>query len=84
MMTNGVFRVVAGGAGLPGSLTSVPDLVYVGQERRAERRRSVRNDEFEKLLGHFGLDRRHVSDRRRADSSWLLLSETMYDKAASL
>ncbi len=49
--------------------------LYVGPERREDRRRSVRNDEFEKLLRHFGLDRRVVPDRRRAHTSWLLVSE---------
>ncbi len=83
-MNNGVFRVVPGSTSLPSTLMSVPDQVYVGQERRAERRRSVRNDEFEKLLDHFGLDRRLVPDRRRADSSWLLLSENVLAKAANL
>ena len=73
-MTSSFIRVVQQGQ---------TDAVYVGPERRAERRRSVRNDEFEKLLGHFGLDRRVVPERRRADSSWLLLSETAIDRAAS-
>jgi len=57
---------------------------YVGPERREERRRSVRNDEFEKLLGHFGLNRRVVPNRRSADTSWLLLSETAIDRAVNL
>jgi len=83
-MSNGVFHVVSGSR----TPTSMPlgmlDQVYVGPERRAERRRSLRNDEFEKLLDHFGLDRRLVMDRRRADSSWLLLSENVLSKAANL
>ena len=47
---------------------------YVGQERRAERRRSVKGENFERLLRDFGLDRRFMLDRRNRDSSWLLLS----------
>ncbi|NQD36984.1 hypothetical protein HPT27_08100 [Permianibacter sp. IMCC34836] len=74
-MTSGFIRVVQAGQA---------DMVYVGPERREERRRSVRNDEFEKLLGHFGLNRRVVPDRRRGDTSWLLLSETAIDRAVSL
>ena len=48
---------------------------YVGIERRAERRRSGKQDNFERLLKDFGLDRRFMPDRRTRDSSWLLLSE---------
>ena len=55
----------------PGS----PDPAYVGLERRSDRRRSVRNEDFERLLRHFGLDRRARVDRRRTNSSWLIVSD---------
>lgn len=48
---------------------------YVGFERRQERRRSS-EPKFEKMLKMFGIDRRDNPDRRRQDSSWLLLSES--------
>ncbi|HFB66026.1 MAG TPA: hypothetical protein ENJ60_10870 [Aeromonadales bacterium] len=48
--------------------------VYIGPERRSERRRRG-NPAFEKLLLEFGLDRRLESDQRESNSSWLLLSE---------
>lgn len=49
--------------------------VYIGPERRAERRRQNQNDRVETLLRNFGLDRRMRTDRRRADSSWFLISK---------
>ena len=49
--------------------------VYVGQERREERRRLGHNERVETLLKNFGLDRRLRVERRRADSSWLLTSQ---------
>jgi len=48
---------------------------YVGIERRQERRR-YSEPKFEKILKMFGIDRRDNPDRRRQDSSWLLLSES--------
>ncbi len=48
--------------------------VYIGPERRTERRRRG-NPAFEKLLFEFGLDRRIGIDQRKSNSSWLLLSE---------
>ena len=49
--------------------------VYVGQERREDRRRLGHNERVETLLKNFGLDRRLRVERRRADSSWLLTSQ---------
>ncbi len=49
--------------------------IYVGPERRQDRRRASQYENFEKLLRDFGLDRRFMPDRRKQDSSWLLLSE---------
>lgn len=49
------------------------DSIYIGPERRSERRRSG-NPAFEKLLLEFGLDRRIQLEQRQHDSSWLLLS----------
>jgi len=51
------------------------DSIYIGSERRSERRRSG-NPVFEKLLLEFGLDRRIKIDQRNNDSSWLLLSNS--------
>jgi len=51
-----------------------PTTVYIGQERRKERRR-IGNNSFEKMLLEFGLDRRVYTDQRDSTSSWLLLSE---------
>ncbi len=47
--------------------------IYIGTERRKERRRRG-NSAFEKLLLEFGLDRRVYADQRDNSSSWLLLS----------
>jgi len=52
----------------------IPATVYIGPERRKERRR-IGNNTFEKLLLEFGLDRRISIDQRDSSSSWLLLSE---------
>ncbi len=52
----------------------IPAAVYIGPERRKERRR-IGNNTFEKLLFEFGLDRRVSIDQRDSNSSWLLLSE---------
>lgn len=49
--------------------------VYIGPERRLERRRHNNNDRVEILLRNFGLDRRLRTDRRRANTSWLLTSQ---------
>jgi hypothetical protein len=49
--------------------------LYVGTDRRAERRRNQTNQDFEKLLRDFGLDRRQRVERRHQHSSWLLLSD---------
>lgn len=49
--------------------------VYVGPERRADRRNSYQSERVNILLQNFGLDRRVNQDRRQANSSWLLISE---------
>ncbi len=51
--------------------------LYVGPDRRAERRRNLTNQDFEKLLRDFGLDRRLHRERRHQSSSWLLLSSAI-------
>lgn len=51
------------------------DRIYVGAERRSERRRESRNERIETLLRNFGMDRRNREERRRADSSWLVVSQ---------
>lgn len=61
-----------------------PDPAYVGLERRSDRRRSVRNEDFERLLRHFGLDRRARVDRRRGNSSWLIVSDQASNPAEEL
>ena len=61
--------------------SGIPDPAYVGLERRSDRRRSVRNQEFERLLSHFGLDRRARVDRRRVNSSWLIVSDLAFNPA---
>ena len=48
--------------------------VYIGADRRADRRRVYSKDRVETLLKNFGLDRRMRCERRRADTSWLLTS----------
>jgi hypothetical protein len=50
--------------------------IYMGPERRQERRRICLNERVETLLKNFGLDRRLRTNRRRADSSWLLTSNS--------
>ncbi|MCW8877774.1 MAG: hypothetical protein OQJ89_14400 [Kangiellaceae bacterium] len=49
--------------------------IYVGPERRKERRREHRNERIETLLRNFGLDRRLRVERRRKDTSWLVTSQ---------
>lgn len=49
--------------------------IYVGPERRVERRRCQQSDRVERLLKNFGLDRRVRIDRRRQDTSWLVTSQ---------
>jgi len=53
---------------------SLMEPLYVGPDRRAERRRNQTNQDFEKLLRDFGLNRRQRIERRLQTSSWLLLS----------
>ncbi len=48
---------------------------YIGPDRRADRRRIQQNTRVETLLRNFGLDRRLRTERRRADTSWLLTSK---------
>lgn len=48
---------------------------YIGADRRGTPRRAGKLSHFEKLLRDFGLDRRYLSDRRQANTSWLLLSD---------
>ncbi len=52
---------------------------YIGQERRIDRRRTNNNRRLENLLNNFGLDRRIRQERRKANTSWLLMA-----KAANL
>lgn len=59
----------------------VKEPAYVGPERRSDRRRSVRNEDFERMLRHFGLDRRVQIDRRSMNSSWLITSSRAVDTA---
>ena len=49
--------------------------VYVGSERRIDRRRTSGHERVESLLKNFGLDRRLSTDRRRKDTSWFLTSK---------
>ncbi len=56
---------------------SLLEPLYVGPDRRAERRRNQTNQDFEKLLRDFGLDRRQRVERRQQGSSWLLLSNQL-------
>ena len=49
--------------------------VYVGQERRLDRRRGAGHERVGVLLKNFGLDRRLSTDRRRKDTSWFLTSK---------
>ncbi len=54
--------------------------VYLGPERREERRRECRNMRMEALLKNFGLDRRVDKNRRKADTSWLLVSKKVINQ----
>jgi hypothetical protein len=54
--------------------------VYMGPERREERRRECKNERVETLLKNFGLNRRLRTNRRRADSSWLLTSDRVVNQ----
>lgn len=58
------------------ALTLQMEPLYVGTDRREERRRNQTNQDFEKLLRDFGLNRRQRVERRLQSSSWLLLSDT--------
>ncbi|PHS15859.1 MAG: hypothetical protein COA86_12605 [Kangiella sp.] len=49
--------------------------VYVGFDRRLDRRRGLGHERVESLLKNFGLDRRLSTDRRRKDTSWFLTSK---------
>jgi hypothetical protein len=49
--------------------------VYIGEEKRLERRRLLGHERVERLLKNFGLDRRLSTDRRRKDTSWFLTSK---------
>ena len=49
--------------------------VYIGEERRLDRRRMLGHERVERLLKNFGLDRRLSTDRRRKDTSWFLTSK---------
>lgn len=49
--------------------------VYVGSERRSDRRSTYQQDRVEALIKNFGLDRRIRIERRKSDSSWLLTSK---------
>lgn len=60
---NNIFEVING------------ENVYIGQERRLDRRREQGHEKVERLLRNFGLDRRLSTDRRRKDSSWFLTSK---------
>jgi hypothetical protein len=48
---------------------------YIGPERRIDRRRTNNNRRLENLLRDFGLDRRINRDRRKRDTSWLIMSD---------
>ena len=54
--------------------------VYVGPERREERRRLHQNDRVETLLRNFDLDRRLRNERRRVGTSWLLTSQRVVNQ----
>ena len=54
--------------------------VYLGPERREERRRECRNMRMEALLKNFGLDRRIDRNRRNAETSWLLISKKVINQ----
>jgi hypothetical protein len=56
--------------------------IYVGPDRRQERRRRGHGG-FEQLLRQFGLDRRQREDRRQQNSSWLLLSDKQQSEQKS-
>ncbi len=49
--------------------------IYVGEERRVERRRCQHSDRIERLIKNFGLDRRIKQDRRKENTSWLVTSQ---------
>lgn len=52
------------------------EAVYIGPERRMERRRLQQSQRVGILLKNCGLDRRGSSDdRRRVDSSWFVTSK---------
>lgn len=51
--------------------------VYMGPERREERRRECRNERIETLLKNFGLDNRFRVNRRKEGTSWLLTSKNV-------
>ncbi len=50
---------------------------YLGPERRIERRRFNSNRRLETLLQDFGLNRRVNEERRKKDTSWLLMSKVV-------
>lgn len=55
-------------------------VIYMGQERRNERRRGSRNERVEVMLKNFGLERRSTEDRRKEGTSWLLTSKKVVNQ----
>jgi len=59
----------------------VSDSVYIGPERRMDRRRLQQSQRVARLLRNCGLDRRTpTDDRRRADSSWFVTSQKVVNE----
>lgn len=56
------------------NINFIPDGIYVGPDRRADRRRERSNIKVQAQIKNFGLDKRIRLERRSGSSSYLLTS----------
>ncbi len=57
--------------------------MYIGPDRRKDRRNKKMNSRAEARLRNFGLDERVQVERRKEKTSWLLTSEFVNTKTGS-
>jgi hypothetical protein len=62
------------------SFNGKKDSIYIGPERRCERRRLQQSQRLGNLLKDCGLDRRGHDDRRRKDTSWFVTSDKVVNQ----
>ena len=54
--------------------------IYMGSERRNERRRVRKSERVEMMIKNFGLERRMRTERRKEGTSWLLTSKNVVNQ----